>query len=151
MRKERFPNSRHTKLHPHGDGPFQVVAGVNDNAHKLDLPGDYGVSATFNVSDLSPFEFDTSSLDSRTNPSKEGGNDANERSSQTKKEEKLGGSISTMDPLEEIHGPMTRARKKKMQEALKEIIHSTHSKEELKIQDYKPNLINYIFVVGLDK
>ena len=26
MRKERFPSSRRTKLHPRGDGPFQVKA-----------------------------------------------------------------------------------------------------------------------------
>ncbi|KAH9744190.1 Endonuclease [Citrus sinensis] len=45
-----------SKLLPRGDGPFQVVARINDNAYKLDLPGEYNVSATFNVSDLSPFD-----------------------------------------------------------------------------------------------
>ena len=66
MRKERFPASRRTKLHPRGDGPFQVKARVGDNAYILDLPGDDGVSTTFNVADLSPFEFDD--IDSRTSP-----------------------------------------------------------------------------------
>ncbi|KAH9744256.1 hypothetical protein KPL70_003624 [Citrus sinensis] len=56
MRKERFPAQRRSKLLPRGDGPFQVVAQINDNAYKLDLPGEYNVSATFNVSDLSPFD-----------------------------------------------------------------------------------------------
>ncbi|KAH9680244.1 hypothetical protein KPL71_026482 [Citrus sinensis] len=56
MRKERFPAQRRSKLIPRGDGPFQVVARINDNAYKLDLPGEYNVSATFNVSDLSPFD-----------------------------------------------------------------------------------------------
>jgi hypothetical protein len=56
MRKERFPAKRHSKLLPRGDGPFQVLERINDNAYKLDLPGEYNVSATFNVTDLSPFD-----------------------------------------------------------------------------------------------
>ncbi|KAL1559606.1 hypothetical protein AAHA92_09931 [Salvia divinorum] len=36
--KERFPSKRKLKLQPRGDGPFQVIAKVNDNAYKLDLP-----------------------------------------------------------------------------------------------------------------
>ena len=41
MRKERFPTRRQSKLQPRGDGPFQVLERVNDNAYKLDLPGEY--------------------------------------------------------------------------------------------------------------
>ena len=52
MRKERFPARRRSKLHPRGDGPFQILENINDNAYKVDLPGEYKVSATFNVSDL---------------------------------------------------------------------------------------------------
>ena len=40
----------------------------------LDLPGEYNVSATFNVSDLYPFNIGE---DSRTNPFEERGNDEN--------------------------------------------------------------------------
>ena len=72
MRKERFPAQRRSKLLPRGDGPFQVLERINDNAYRLDLPGEYTVSATFNVSDLSPFD---AGEDLRTNPSQEGGND----------------------------------------------------------------------------
>jgi len=43
---------------PRADGPFEIVECINDNAYKMDLPGDYGVSATFNVADLSPCEED---------------------------------------------------------------------------------------------
>ncbi|KAH9698149.1 Endonuclease [Citrus sinensis] len=72
MRKERFPERRKSKLLPRGDGPFQVLERINDNAYKLDLPGEYNVSATFNVSDLSPFDV---GVDLRTNPLQEEGND----------------------------------------------------------------------------
>ena len=70
MRKERFPARRRSKLHPRGDGPFQVLARINDNAYKLDLPGKYNISATFNVSDLSPFD---AGDNLRMNPFEEGG------------------------------------------------------------------------------
>jgi len=45
MRKERFPTKRCSKLLPRGDGHFQVLERINDNAYKLDLPGEYSVSA----------------------------------------------------------------------------------------------------------
>jgi hypothetical protein len=41
---------------PQGDGPFQIIERINDKAYKVDLPGEYGVSATFNVADLSLFD-----------------------------------------------------------------------------------------------
>src|SRR3989442_13245218 len=56
FRKERFPLQRKNKLQPRGDGPFQVVEKINNNAYKIDLPGEYNVSSTFNVSDLSEFD-----------------------------------------------------------------------------------------------
>ena len=72
MRKERFRAKRRSKLLPRGDGPFQVLERINDNAYKLDLPGEYNVSATFNVTDLSPFDVGD---DLRANPFQEEGND----------------------------------------------------------------------------
>ncbi|RDY04947.1 hypothetical protein CR513_11265, partial [Mucuna pruriens] len=35
--KERFPTQRKYKLQPRGDGTFQVLERINDNAYKLDL------------------------------------------------------------------------------------------------------------------
>ena len=46
---------RKSKLLPRADGPFQVLEKINDNAYKIDLPREYGVSCTFNVADLKPY------------------------------------------------------------------------------------------------
>ena len=63
LSKDRFPNKKSQKLSPRADGPFKVIERNNNNAYKLQLPGDYGVSATFNISDDS-FEYP---LDLRAN------------------------------------------------------------------------------------
>ncbi|GJY78299.1 RNA-directed DNA polymerase [Tanacetum coccineum] len=55
LRKERFPAGRFGKLKPRADGPFRVLKRINDNAYKIELPGYYNVSTTFNVVDLSPY------------------------------------------------------------------------------------------------
>jgi hypothetical protein len=55
LRKERFPNLRKSKLMPRADGPFKVLEKINENAYKLDLPVDFGVSPTFNIVDLKPY------------------------------------------------------------------------------------------------
>ena len=73
LRKERFPNRRFPKLQPRADGPFRIMKKINDNAYKIELPGDYGVSATFNVADLSPFEEDDEDL--RSSPFQPGEDD----------------------------------------------------------------------------
>uniref|UniRef100_A0A2N9H3C7 CCHC-type domain-containing protein n=1 Tax=Fagus sylvatica TaxID=28930 RepID=A0A2N9H3C7_FAGSY len=110
MRKERFSAHRKTKLHPRGDGPFQILEKINDNAHKVDLPGEYKVSATFIVSDLSPFDVGE---DSRSNPFEERGNDGNQSGPSLK------------DPLQVPDGPITRSRAKKIKEAMQGLVQST--------------------------
>ena len=136
IRKERFPAQRQIKLHPMGDGPFQVVARVGENAYKLDLPGEYGVSATFNVSDLSLFEF-ADSLDSRTSPPEEGGTDMDiERDAPEhgqNKERQRG-----RDPLCDMGGPMTRLRAKRMQQSLSQLIMEVMEQEQLKLEGSAP-------------
>ena len=68
---------RASKLQPRADGPFKVLERINDNAYKIDLPGHYNVSATFNVADLSPFVPSLDDpFDSRTSPFEDGGDDA---------------------------------------------------------------------------
>ena len=53
--KDHFLDQRKCKLQPCGDGPFKVLAKINDNAYKIDLSMNYGVSTTFSVSNLSPY------------------------------------------------------------------------------------------------
>ena len=55
LRKDRFPTQRKPKLMPRGDGPFQVIKMINDNAYELDMPDTYLGSNSFNISDLTPF------------------------------------------------------------------------------------------------
>nr|XP_023887116.1 uncharacterized protein LOC111999228 [Quercus suber] len=116
MRKERFPGRRRSKLHPRGDGPFQVLERINNNAYKLDLPGEYNISATFNVSDLSPFDVGD---DSRTNPFEERGNDENQQ--------------AFKDPLHVPVGPITKARSKKIKEALNGLIQEIWADSNIRI------------------
>jgi len=75
LRKERFPSKRKNKLMPRAEGPFEVLERVNDNAYKVDLPGDYGVSATFNVADLSPYLSDDYLADLRIKSFQQGEDD----------------------------------------------------------------------------
>ncbi|GJX04630.1 RNA-directed DNA polymerase [Tanacetum coccineum] len=76
LRKDRFPPGRYGKLQDCADGPFRVVKRINDNAYKIDLPGSYGVSATFNVADLTPYvEADDFHGDSGTSHFLEGEDD----------------------------------------------------------------------------
>ena len=113
MRKERFLAQRRSKLQPRGDGPFQVLERINDNAYKLDLPGEYNVSATFNVSDLSYFD---GGADSRTNPFEEGGNDVIPT---THEGFKTGDDVVKRSDLLYLPvGPITRQRAKKIKEAM---------------------------------
>ena len=52
---------------PKANGPFKVLERVNENAYKVNLLGDYGVSATFNVVDLSPYLEDDHLVNSMAN------------------------------------------------------------------------------------
>ena len=89
MRKERFPEQRKSKLQPRGDGPFQVLERINDNAYKVDQTGDEGSN-------------------SRTNSFKGGGHDGGQGSSSGSPT-----SPRPKDALRGLRGPMTRLRAKK--------------------------------------
>ncbi|XP_071933756.1 uncharacterized protein [Coffea arabica] len=109
LRKEHFPLQRRNKLLPREDGPFQVVVRINDNAYKLDLPGEYNVPATFNVADLSPYLADDE-VDLRTNLSQEEGNN-----------EEVDRAIQ-VEQVKVPLGPMTRARAKRLNDAMQILV-----------------------------
>jgi hypothetical protein len=94
------------------------------------LLGEYGVSATFNVSDLSSFEVDD---DSRSNPFEERGDDAIQPSK---------------DPLEV---PVIRLRAKKFKEAFNRLLQDTWAKVDFKriCNNKEQALINLIHREGL--
>ena len=60
---------------PRAEGPYKVVSHVNDNAYKVDLGGDHGVHATFNVGDLWPYLVEDGLDELRSFPFKGGGDD----------------------------------------------------------------------------
>jgi len=119
MRKERFLAHRKSNLQPRGDGPFQIIERINDNAYKVDLLGECGVSATFNVSDLTLFDVGDNS---RSNPFEKRGDDADQPN--TKRDH-------ANNSLEVPIGPITRARAKKVKEALKGFVQNIWSKMDL--------------------
>ena len=110
--KERFPNIRKSKLSPQGDGPFQMIKKINNNAYQLDLPAEYGVHPTFNITDLDPFVgiFDEKDnrQDLRANPLQGGGDDVTPTSPSS--------SASTSPSPHQ--GPITRSMMRKIHTGL---------------------------------
>jgi hypothetical protein len=98
MRNERFLVHRRSKLHPRGDGMFQVLKRIKDNACKIDFLGKHCFSATFNVFDISLFDV---GYGSRLKPFENRRNDKNHQASPN-------------DPLRVLIGPITRSMTKKI-------------------------------------
>ena len=106
LRKERFPDLRKSKLMPRADGPFKILEKINDNAYKLELPPEFGVSPTFNISDLKPYLGEEDVLESRMTPIQEWEDD----------EDITPMDIQEVPPLDiqTIQGPITRARARQL-------------------------------------
>jgi len=115
MRKELFSNHRKSKLQPRGDGSFQVLERINDNAYKVDLLSEYGVSATFNVADVTLFGI---GFDLRPNPFEERGDDMDQPA-------------YTKDPLHVPSEPITRSKVKALKEALNGLVVQVSARAEL--------------------
>jgi hypothetical protein len=99
LRKEWFPDLRKSKLMPISDGPFKVLEKINENAYKLDLPADFGVSLTFNTADLKPCLGEEDDLELRMTQMQVGEDDVHINTSDT--------STPTHN---QIFGPITWAR-----------------------------------------
>jgi hypothetical protein len=96
LRKDRFPDLQKSKLMPHAARPFKVLEKINDNAYKLELPPEFGVSPTFNISDLKPYMGEEDELELRMTPIQEGEDDED------------------TSPLHTMQGPITRARARQL-------------------------------------
>ena len=83
----------------------------------LDFHGEYNVSATFDVSNLSPFN---ACDDLRTNPLQEEGNDEIEDKTVTSTWDNV-----YLDPIQVPIKPLIKARAKKFKEALNGLIQAT--------------------------
>jgi hypothetical protein len=65
LRKEQFSELRKSKLMSRAAGPFKIVAKINDNTYKLELPPEFEVSPRFNISDLRPYLGEEDEIPSR--------------------------------------------------------------------------------------
>ena len=127
LRKDRFPDKRKSKMMPRGNGPFRVLAKINDNAYKIDLPANYGRSNTFNVADLLPFTSQDAS-ESRTTPFQGGENDMTMSTAPSSNmlqppicaTPTQGSRTSTRAQV--FDGPITRSRAKKLQQEVNALL-----------------------------
>jgi hypothetical protein len=94
---------RKSKLLPLAAGPFKVLHKINDNAYKIELPADFGVSPSFNIADLKPYMGEEDTLESRTTLLQEGEEDEDITAIDTT-------TTTAPSPLTAEPGPMTRAR-----------------------------------------
>ena len=115
LRKDRFPDFRKSKLMPRADGPFKVLEKINDNAYKLNLPVEFGVSPTFNIADLKPYLGEEDELESRTPQMQEGEDDEDINTNDT--------STPTRVPV----GPITRARARHINHQVSSLLSSCPS------------------------
>jgi hypothetical protein len=76
-------------------GPFKILAKINDNAYKLELPPEFGVSPCFNISDLRPYFREEDEMSSRMT------------SMQEEEEDEDINTSATIIPSVEILGPIT--------------------------------------------
>ena len=102
---------------------FQVLKCINYNAYKIALPLDYGVSNTFNVTDLTLCDVGIFDINSRENSPQEGGYDRG-----LSKEEEFGLGGLYMDE------PITWTRSKRFQEEFGKRLNSLmEEREEVKL------------------
>jgi hypothetical protein len=102
---------------PRANGPFKVLEKINENAYKLHLPADFGVSPTFNITDLKPYLGEEDELESRTTQMHEGEDDVDINTSDT--------STPTHN---QISGLITRARARQLSSQVCSFLHMFESR-----------------------
>jgi hypothetical protein len=105
---------RKSKLMPRADGPFKIIEKINDNAYKLKLLLEFGVSLTINISDLRHYLGEEDELESRMTPIQEGEDDKYITLSDT----------HNPPPLV-IKGPITRARVRQLNQQVSSFLCSS--------------------------
>jgi hypothetical protein len=75
-------------------GYFKILAKINDNAYKLELPPEFGVNHRFNISDLRPYLGEEDEMPLRTMSMQEGEDDEDINTSAT-----IIHSIEILDPI----------------------------------------------------
>jgi hypothetical protein len=98
LRKERFLELRKSKLMSRAAGPLKILAKINDNADKLELPREFRVSPRLNISDLRSYLREEDEMLSRTTSMQEGEDDEDINTS------------AIIIPSVEIIGTITRSR-----------------------------------------
>ena len=135
LRKEIFPDQRKSKLNLRGDGPFQVIEQINDNAYKFDLQGEYNAVSTFNVVDLTPSDVGDENLDLRIDLLKERGDDVNS---------------SMIEPLHVPEEPITRSKAKNIQEIFKLHLQKLANSHEV-ANTFEPQIIYNVSSISQDE
>ena len=112
---------------PRGDGPFRVLAKINDNAYKIELPKDYGVSTTFNVADLTPY-FGPEESELRTTPFQEREDDEAISTNHAPYHVNQAHDVEDVTQVrEQVNiGPITHSRAKKLQQEVNVLLCESH-------------------------
>jgi len=94
---------------PRADEPLKILEMVNDNAYKVNLPKDYGVSATFNVADLSAYLEDDHLANLRANSPQQGEDDGGlSMGPHHEPQDTLGGSKSSSNVKEKVQALLSQ-------------------------------------------
>jgi hypothetical protein len=96
LRKEQFPNLRKSELMSHADGPFKILERINDDAYKVELSPEFGISPTFNISVLRHYMGEEDEVMPRMTSIQEGENDLDNDT------------LDTTTPFD-VQGPITRS------------------------------------------
>jgi hypothetical protein len=134
LRKEQFLDLRKSKLMFRANGPIKILEKINDNVYKLELPPEFGVSPTFNISDLRSY-LGEDEVPSRTTSNQEGEDDED---------------ITTLDtttPSIEVQGPITRSRAQQLRRKVNSFLCSSANNLENKLL---PNDLIVIRNQGVD-